>query len=75
MVKVSADQVIFNQGEASSDFFVVIRGSVNERQTREDMANIPVNVRTCYDGDYFGELTHFQVSETIDAKSADKLNR
>jgi len=44
---------------------VIIKGSVCVRVVKEELGNVPVNTRICYDGDYIGELAHFEVSESL----------
>jgi hypothetical protein len=35
------------------------------RAVRSELGHIPVNVKNAYDGDYFGSLAHFEVSEHL----------
>jgi CRP-like cAMP-binding protein len=69
------NQVIFKQGEKSEDFYVIIKGSVCVKTVKEELGKEPVNTRVCYDGDYVGELAHFQVSESLTKEIVDSLNR
>ena len=54
---------IFNQGDRSDGYYVIIRGTVQIEQKclkYADKADMPlVVIRTCYDGDQFGEVSHF----------------
>ncbi|CDW86496.1 cyclic nucleotide-binding domain containing protein [Stylonychia lemnae] len=68
-------ETIFNQGDPSEDFFVIVKGSVCVRVIKEELGNVPVNTRICYDGDYIGELAHFEVSESLTQEIVDELNK
>ena len=54
---------IFEQGSPSHGYFVIVRGTVKIEQKhlrykdRPDMP--PVVIRTAYDGDQIGEVSHF----------------
>lgn len=36
---------------------------------------MPVNTRIAYDGDYIGELAHFEVSDSLSPDIIDELNK
>ena len=64
-VKKKANEVIFRQGDDHVDgYYVIAKGTVKIEQkvaqykSKDDMP--PVVIRTCYDGDRFGEICHFQ---------------
>lgn len=52
-----------------------MRGCVCVQLNKEEMGNVNVNFKTCYDGDYFGELAHFEESETLTKEMIDQFNR
>ena len=58
-----SNKKIFEQGDQSVGYYVIIRGSVKIEKKhrrykgRHDMP--PIVLRTCYDGDEFGEISHF----------------
>lgn len=58
-----AGVTIFSQGEKADGYYVIIRGTVKIEQQHLRFAHKPdmppVVIRTCYDGDQFGEVTHF----------------
>ena len=60
---VKPGRQIFEQDKIDEKYCVIVRGSVkiekkvNRFKKRDDMP--PVVVRTCYDGDQFGELAWF----------------
>jgi len=68
-------ETIFKQGDPSEDFFVIVKGSVCIKVIKDELGNVPVNTRVCYDGDYIGELAHFQESESLTPEIVDRLNR
>ena len=39
------------------------------------MGNVPVNTRIAYDGDYIGEIAHFEPSDTMTQEVVDELNK
>ena len=62
---------IFSQGDKSDGYYVIVRGTVKIEQKclkYADKADMPaVVIRTCYDGDQFGEVSHF-------TKNLEKMN-
>eukprot|EP00347_Sterkiella_histriomuscorum_P011112 403373711 len=71
----SKDQVIFNQGDNSEDFYVILKGSVCVRTVKEELGNVPVNTRVCYDGDYIGEIAHFEPTDSLTPEIIADLHR
>lgn len=67
--------MIFKQGEVSESYYVIIRGLVGLKSTRAEFGFVPVNLKTCYDGDYFGALAHFAKTETLTQEKVDELNK
>lgn len=64
-VRTAANVVLFRQGDGHVDgYYVIVKGTVKIEQkmaqykSKVDMP--PVVIRTCYDGDRFGEVCHFQ---------------
>ena len=57
--------MIFKQGDINESYYVIIKGVVGLQTIREEFGNIPVNIKNCYEGDYFGALAHFSVSEKL----------
>lgn len=67
---------IFTQGEKADGYYVIIRGTVKIEQKHIRFAHKPdmpkVVIRTCYDGDQFGEVSHFAANiEKISAMCGD----
>ena len=58
-----AGVTLFKQGDASDGYYIIVKGTVKIEQNhlkyahKKDMP--PVVIRTCYDGDFFGEIAHF----------------
>lgn len=61
--EVPPNTVLFSQGDHKDGYYVIARGTVKIEQkaarymNKKDMP--PVVVRTCYDGDTFGEMVYF----------------
>jgi len=68
-------EIIFSQGEASEDFFVIVRGSVQVRQKHDEFGKEEVILRSCYDGEHFGEMIHFKESETMSKEKVAEMNK
>ena len=66
--------MVFKRGDPSNSYFVIIKGSVSITVVKEEFGNVPVIIKTCYDGDYFGELAHFEGKEGQDSASLENLN-
>ena len=54
---------------------MIIKGTVCIKVDKEELGHIPVNYRVCYDGDYFGEIAHFEASEKLKPEVLEELNR
>jgi hypothetical protein len=54
---------------------VIIRGTVCVKVDKEELGNIEVNSRICYDGDYCGELAHYEVSQSLTKEMIENLNK
>jgi CRP-like cAMP-binding protein len=67
--------VIFKQGDSSGVFYVIIKGTVCINIVKEELGFIPFNSKIAYDGDYFGELAHFEKSETLKQEVVNELNK
>lgn len=59
----SAEVPIFKQGDYSDVYFVIVKGSVKIEQSylryKEDRDVPKIVIKSCYDGDQFGEVSHF----------------
>ena len=66
MPNVDKNTLLFKQGDHLDGYYVIVRGTVKIEQkaakymNRPDMP--PIVIRTCYDGDYFGEMISFTTS-------------
>lgn len=69
------DEVIYRQGDSSSSYHVIVKGTVCVNVIKEELGYIPFNYKICYDGDYFGELAHFDVSPTLTLATVNELNK
>ena len=45
------------------------------RVVKEELGSVPVNTRIAYDGDYIGELAHFEVSESLSPEIIEELHK
>lgn len=54
---------------------MIIKGTISVQAIKDELGNVPVNLKTCYDGDYVGELAHFEISESLTQEMVDVLNR
>lgn len=59
------DEYIFKQGDNSESIFIIIRGSASSTIMNEETGNLPVINKIFYDGDYLGELAHYETSESL----------
>ena len=61
MPNIEKNTLLFEQGDHLDGYYVIVRGTVKIEQkatkymNRPDMP--PIVIRTCYDGDYFGEIS------------------
>ena len=75
MRKFKKGDIVFKQGDVSDDYFVVVHGSVLTKANNWELGNVTVNTRMCYDGDFFGELAHYEPSETLTKDDVIELNK
>lgn len=59
------EEVIFKQGDYSSEFYVLLRGSVSLILNKEEYGHLPIIICTIYDGKEFGEVNRYEVSDNL----------
>ena len=75
-IKVYSDgEIIFNQGEIQSHFYVLLRGSIKVMLRKADFGNIPIIINSIYDGKEFGDTNHYEVSENLSQEMVNHLNK
>ena len=70
-----AGKVVFKQGELSDCYYVIIKGTIQIEQAAPRFSKFempPIVLRTCYDGEQFGELYYFSKNSEEVIKDKDR---
>jgi hypothetical protein len=68
-------QVIFNQGDDSVCFYIILRGSTKAIVNKKEFGFVPFVMTTFYDGCDFGEAIHYEVSNDLTPEMVIELNK
>ena len=72
-----AEKVVFKQGGISDYYYVIVKGTIQIEQAPQRFSKFempPIVLRTCYDGDMFGELYYFSKNTEEVINNGDKSN-